>query len=766
VFEAGGTVVYRFDQFEVDDREFRLTEGGAPVQVEPKVLRLLVYLIENRSRLVRKQELLDAVWPDAIVTENALTRAIVLLRKALNEDSRVPRYLETVPTVGYRFVATVTVVNGTSEVGPVADPGAVAVENGTRFRGPRRWVLLCAVLALAVVAVWGTFLFLHHGRNVLTATDTVVLADFDNSTGDPVFDGTLRRGMAVQLEQSPFLSLISDQRMQEVLKLMEKPPDTRLTTKVAQEICERTGSTAMVDGSIAALGNSYVLGLRVTNCRSGEVLAEEQTQATKKEEALTTLDAMADRMRGRMGESLATVEKYSKPWVEATTSSLDALKAYSTGEDLLAQGDAQAAVPFFRQALQLDPDFSLAYMSMSCTCAHLKPEEARQNARKAYELRSRTSERERFLIEANYYSIGSGELEKAVTTLETLKQIYPRDSVSYNDLGFVYRRLGDFPNALDNSVTAMRLAPHLSFVQNLGANYVNMNRFAEAEAAYKEADDRHFSGVERPKSEYLLAFVMGDTGRMAQLAASVSGNERGEEFMFAAEADTAAWHGKEDESRQFNRRAMDLAARNNATETVAGYQAEEALVEAELGDQTHARADARAALRLDPTPEVERIAAVALAQSGDAATAAKLADKLANTSLDTLTLRHWLPIVRGTLALQRNDANAAIQFLEPDQGIDGSSGFLAAYLRGRAYLMLHDGSRAAAEFQKFVVYHGAVRNAPWGALARLGLARAYAMQGDTAKARGAYQEFLTIWKDADPDVPILLQAKTEYAKLG
>jgi predicted Zn-dependent protease len=235
--------------------------------------------------------------------------------------------------------------------------------------------------------------------------------------------------------------------------------------------------------------------------------------------------------------------------------------------------------------------------------------------------------------------------------------------------------------------------------------------------------------------------------------------------MFGAEADTAGWHGKLEESRQFTRRRMDLAARNNATETVAGYQVRQALAEAELGDQAHALSDARAALQLEPTEDVERIAAVALAQSGDAATAAKLADKLEKESLDTQTLRHWLPVVRGTLALQRNDANAAVQLLEPARTIEGASAFLAAYLRGQAYLKLHDGGRAAMEFQKFIVYRGAVRNLPWGALARLGLARAYAMQGDTAKAHGAYQEFLTTWKDADPDIPVLIQAKSEYAKL-
>ena len=391
-------MVYKFDQFEVDDREFRLTDDGMPVQLEPKALRLLVYLIENRNRLVRKQELLDAVWQDAMVTENALTRAIGLLRKALNEDSRVPQFIETVPTAGYRFIAKVTVLSDGEEIAPRSHAG---------FRPSNR--LLLAAIVLLVVAAAGTLLHLHHGKKVLTEKDTVVLADFDNSTGDPVFDGTLRQGMAVQLEQSPFLSLISAERIQQTLRLMDQPSDARLTMAIAREVCERTASAVVLDGSIASLGSQYVLGLRATDCRTGKILAEQQVQAARKEDVLNALGQVASRFRSQVGESLSTIEKYDTPLAEATTSSLEALKTYSLGNKKMDVGAVTAAMPFFERAVELDPHFAAAYEYMSVVyLINYEPERAAENIRKAYELRERVSERERLSIESIYYSIGTG----------------------------------------------------------------------------------------------------------------------------------------------------------------------------------------------------------------------------------------------------------------------------------------------------------------------------------------------------------------------
>jgi eukaryotic-like serine/threonine-protein kinase len=764
-------MIYRFEQFEVDDREFRFSEHGTPLQVEPKVLRLLLYLIENRSRLVRKQELLDTVWQDAMVTENALTRAIGLLRKSLNDDSRVPKFIETVPTAGYRFIAKVTTAEDptTPESATPQQSTPAATNPKTGFKPSTKWILASALL-LAIAAA-GVFLFSHHRKKILTEKDTVILADFDNSTGDPVFDGTLRQGMAVQLEQSPFLSLISDERIQRTLRLMGQPADARLTPALAREICERIASAAVLDGSIASLGTQYVLGLRATDCRTGKVLAEEQVQATRKEDVLNALGQAAGTFRTRLGESLTTVEKYDTPLDEAATPSLEALKAFSLGSKAIYAGGVTTALPFFKRAVELDPNFAEAYFSMAIIYgSHHEPELAAENIRKAYELRERQSERNRLTIEASYYENGTGELEKSVQALELLQQTYPRDFGPHIGLSADYRRLGNTEKALEHSREAHRLAPNngLAYIyQNLGADYVNFNRLDEADAVYKEAVDRKLGIEGLAKSRYLLAFLKGDQAQMAQLASSVKGKRGDEDVMLGAQADTEAWYGRLKNSRELTRRATDSALHNDAKETAAGYQAALALFEVDSGNPEQGRADADTAMKLAPDRDVRRITALVLARAGDTAAAAKLAAELDKAfPLDTVVQRNWLPVIRAAISLQRKDPNRAIELLKTSSEIElGDSRLLPAYLRGEAYLMLHDGKSAAVEFQKYIDHRGPVRNSPWGALGRLNLARAYALQGDTIKARTAYQDFLTIWKDADPDLPILKQAKEEYAKL-
>ena len=770
-------MVYRFDRFELDDRELRLSEDGTPVQVEPKGLRLLVYLIENRNRLVRKQELLDAVWHDAMVTENALTRVIALLRKALNEDSRIPRYIETVPTAGYRFIANVAVVeeNPAARAATPTPPIALAPEHRARAGMPIRWIAVSVVLIAIIYLIAGIFAYRHRGKKILTEKDTIVLADFDNSTGDPVFDATLRRGMTVQLEQSPFLSLVPDDRIQQVLREMSQPADARLTPAIAREICERTSSAAVLDGSIAPLGTQYVLGLRAKDCQSGKVLAEEQVQAARKEDVLHALDQMAGKFRTQVGESLASVEKYDTPLAEATTSSLEALKAFSLGLNKLHAGANTESLAFFSRAVELDPNFAAAYSVMSDVYfIQREPGLAAENIRKAYDLRDRVSPRERLGIEGDYYWRGTGELEKALSSFDLYQQTYPRDASAHNTLGSLYARLGNGEKAEQEFREALRLNPNApAHYQNLGAILVSLNRFDEAEAVYKLSDERHLPYQGRPKSLYLLAFLKGDQAGMARLAASVAGKRTAEDAMLGAQADTEAWYGRMKAARVFTQRSMEAAMNNDAKETAAGHQAAAALFEAESGEWEQARGDANAAIKLAPNRDVRLTAALALAQADDPAAAEKLATELdKDFPVDTLVQRYWLPVIRAAIALQRKDPNRAIELLEPVRTFDlvGGTNLLNAslfpvYVRGEAYLMVHDGNRAEAEFQKYIDHRGLVRNAPIAMLARLGLARAYAIQGDTAKARAAYQEFLTAWKDADADVPVLQQAKAEYAKL-
>ncbi len=768
-------MVFRFEDFEFDEETFRFTRSGEPLSLEPKVLRLLAYLLENRSRLVRKQELLDHVWPESNVSESALTRTIVLLRKALNDDSRQPRFLETVPTLGYRFIPTVAVEPSRSAPSrsapspstapaPLPDPASATPASPT---ASNRRTLLLALLAIAILAPAAWYFFTHRPRP-LTEKDTLVLADFTNATSDPVFDGTLRQGLAVQLEQSPFLSLISDERIQQVLRRMDQPAGTRLTPAIAREVCERTASVAILDGSISPLGSQYVLGLRATGCRDGEVIAEEQAQAARKEEVLTTLAGISTKLRTRLGESLATVEKYDTPLPEATTSSLEALKAFSNGKAEYTAGHLNAAMPFFRRAVELDPNFALAYDSMTCVCGGLQEDEGARNATKAYALRDKVSEKERILIEARYYDNATGEWEKAVSTYQTWKQTYPRDTDPYISLGVDYRWIGESAKALEEHREALNRDPHLAVnYQNLAADLVNLNRIDEAGGVYKQAEDRNLVFQGHTKSVYLLAFLKGDSGRMAQVAASGMGKPGIEDAVLAAQADTEGWYGRVHASGDFTRRAVESAERNGTRENAAGYVAQRALLEAEVGHAQQARTDAAAALKLAPNRDVQAMASLALVRAGDIAGGQKLADQLdRNFPVSTLVQQYWLPVIRAAIALGHNDPAHAAELLAPDVNIQlASPSLLPIYLHGNAWLALHDGTRAAAEFQKYIDYHGVVRNSPFGALGRLGLARAYAMQGDTAKARAAYQDLLTLWKTADADLPILKQAQTESARL-
>jgi serine/threonine protein kinase/tetratricopeptide (TPR) repeat protein len=661
-----------------------------------------------------------------------------------------------------------------SESGRTAVP---ASESGLRpvLKSPWfRWAAVTGATVLVIGLAVGGWLFSSRKAHALTDKDTIVLSDFDNKTGDPVFDDTLKQGLSVQLEQSPFLALVSERRVNETLKLMGRSPDDRLTANVTREVCQRTGSKAMLTGSIAGLGSQYVIGLKAVNCWTGDVLAEAQEQAVGKEAVLKALDAAAVSLRSKLGESLSSVEKYAAPVEEATTPSLEALKVYSLGLKTWFAHGGIAALPLFKRAVELDPNFAMAYAWISALYRDIKEVgRAAENARRAYELREKVSERERFYIEGNYYLNATGELEKAAQAYELWQQTYPRDAVPYRKLGIISGTLGNWEKALEEYREALRLEPNAVYnYVNLGDGYMTLNRLDEAEAVYKQAEERRLENEFLLQYRYDLAFVKGDTAQMAQLLSAAMEKPSAEDLLLDAQADTESWYGKLKNAHELTRRAMDSAQHNDAKETAAGYQAREALREVESGHREQARAEANAAVKLAPNRDVRAIAALVLARAGDAAGAEKLATELDKTfPLDTMVQRYWLPTIRAGVALERKDPNRAIELLKVASTIELSSTtgdltiFLCpVYLRAEAYLMLHDGNRAAAEFQKFIDHRGLVVNFPWGALARLGLARAYAMQGDTTKAKAAYKDFLTLWKDADPDIPILRQAKTEYAK--
>ena len=640
---------------------------------------------------------------------------------------------------------------------------------------PRKvWRIAIPVL-LASVLVAGGFYYGAHRTKPLTDKDSIVLTDFTNTTGDNVFDDTLKQGLSVQLEQSPFLNLVSERRVNETLKLMGRSAGDRLTPEVTREVCQRTSSKAMLAGSIAELGSQYVIGLKAVNCDTGDVLAEAQEQAAGKEAVLKALDAAAVSLRKKLGESLTSVQKYATPLVEATTSSLEALKAYSLGIKTVYAKGLTAARPHFQRAVDLDPNFALAYVVLGANYFDLS--EGGRGAefmRKAYDLREKVSERERFIIEGAYYYFVTKEMEKAAQAWELWQQTYPRDGSAYTSMGIVFWALGNWEKALEECREAQQLDPNNpNSYSTLGFAYTVLNRLDEAEAVCKQAEERKLESEPLLEVRYFVAFLKGDLAQMAQLVSAAMGKPGAEDLMLATQANTEGWYGKLKNAHELTGRAMDSAQHHNAKEAAAAYQAVAALREVESGNREQARAEARAALKLGPNRDVREMAALALARAGDTAGAEKLAEDLEKTfPLDTLVQRYWLPTIRAGVALERQDPKQAIDLLKAASTIElsGPTGVLAImmtppYVRGEAYLMLHDGNRAAAEFQKFIDHRGLVVNFPWGALARLGLARAYALQGDRAEARAAYESFLTLWNDADPDIPILNEAKAEYAKL-
>ena len=639
-----------------------------------------------------------------------------------------------------------------------------------------RWMAIAAVAVVAVALAVGGWLYFAHRAHALNETDTVVLADFANSTGDTVFDDTLRQGLAVQLGQSPFLNILPDRRVSETLKLMGRSPDQRLDEKTALDLCQRTQSAAVFDGSIASLGSQYVIGLRAVNCRTGDSLAQEQVTANGKEQVLRALDEAATKLREKVGESLRTVQKFDTPVEQATTPSLEALQAYSLGRKSMGNVQYDAAVPLFQRAIQLDPNFAMAYVSLGTMYSNIgKTNLADENMRKAYELRERVSQREKLSIEAHYFAHSTGDLEKARQVYELWAQTYPRDEVPPTNLGVIYVNLGQHENALRNMREAFRIDPESGLAYaNLFGGYLSLNRLEEARATAEMAQTKKLDSGFLHMLLYQLAFLQNDAAGMAQQVAWAEGKPVVQSILLDLEAGTAGYSGRLGKARELSRRAVALAEQKKEQEIAASYETEAALREALFGNAAEAQQRAASTLKLSTDRDVQFGAALALAFAGHVVQAQPLADSMAQRfPEDTVVQFNYLPILRAQLTLRRNGASKAIEALQTaatyELGEQGSIGFTPAlypvYVRGEAYLAAHQGSEAAAEFQKILDHCGIVLNEPIGALAHLGLARSYALQGDTAKARSAYQDFLALWKDADPGIPILIAAKSEFAKL-
>ncbi len=664
-----------------------------------------------------------------------------------------------------------------SETGRVAFATAVQASSNSTEGSTRRWWVAAAVAALVATALAaGGWFLLSRKTHLLTDKDTIVLADFTNTTGDAVFDGTLRQGLSVQLEQSPFLSIISDQQIQQGLQLMGQKPDSKLTPEIARELCQRTGSKAVLDGAIAQIGTQYLLTVKAVNCASGENLASTEAQASDKNHVLGALGTAASSIRNKLGESLGTVRKFDTPLEQATTPSLEALKAFSLGRELMYSKGATAAIPYLKQATAADPNFAIAYAWLGRAFRDLDENaSAAYNARKAYELRSATSEAERYFIAANFDIVATGNLPNAQQTCELWTRAYPRNPMPRTFLaGPIYPSLSQYENALEEAKQALRMSPDSPvpyFI--LGFAYLNVNDLGNAKATYNEALARKLDHAYIHGDLYLLAFLQNDHAAMAHEAAWAVGKRGAENNMLAVQADTSAYAGGLTQARELSRQAMDSAERADLKEATATYAARAGLREALFGNRYEARRNAEMALERSTDQWAQFSAALALAYAGDDKQALMLTDDLARRfPEDTVVRYNFEPTLRAKLAFNKGDIAGAISSLVPAKPYElGRAGLYywpslyPIYVRGEAYLAARQGTEAAAEFQKVLDHGGLVFNGPIGALARLQIARAYASQGDTAKAKAVYQEFLGLWKDADPDVPIFIAAKAEFAKL-
>jgi eukaryotic-like serine/threonine-protein kinase len=710
-------------------------------------------------------------------------------------DTIIAKALEKDPERRYQHASDVRTdlqrLKRDSESGrsSAANSGTMAVPEAPPARLGKPWKVVVPVLLIAVLVAGGLYYHYrwHRQSKRLTEKDTIVLADFANSTGDAVFDDTLKQALSVALNQSPFLNVLSENKVAATLQMMSRPAGTKLTPEVTHELCQRAGSKAYIAGSIASLGSQYVLGLRAVNCQNGDPLAEEQVTAASKEKVLDALGEAASKLRGELGESLATVQKFDVPLAEATTSSLEALKTYSLGRKAQNEKGQAASLSYYQRAIELDPSFASGYEAMGLDYEGLgEVGRASGYLTKAFQLREHASEREKLTITANYFQNVTGELDKAAQILQEEIESYPRDYRAYTILGTVYEEQGQYEKAMEIMRQTLRLAPDfVGLYGNLANTALALQRFDEARQIIHEAQAQKMDAVSLHQISYAVAFLGADSGAMAEQQQWFAGKREYENFGLALASDTSAYAGHLGKARELTKRAVDSAIRADSKELGAIWQAIAAQPAAAYGDATEARRLAAEALKLAPASQgVEVEAALAFAMAGDTARAESLAQDLGKRyPLDTQMQSLWLPAIQAQMALDKKNPTAALTTLQAASPIElGAILFVAnvsclypTYVRGEAYLAAGQGSAAAAEFQKILDHSGIVWNCWTGALAHLGVARANALQARTSqgadadaarvRALAAYKDFLTLWKDADPDIPILKEAKAEYAKL-
>jgi serine/threonine protein kinase/predicted Zn-dependent protease len=636
----------------------------------------------------------------------------------------------------------------------------------------RGWKFLVPTGAFIVAVFAGALYWRSTKVHALTEKDTIVLADFANTTGDAVFDDTLRQALSAQLAQSPFLNILPDNRVHEILRLMGRPAAERLTQDTAREICVRSESKALLSGSIAGLGSHYSLSLSAANCQTGDLLAQEQVETSSKEEVLGALGKAATRLREKLGESLSSIRKFDTPVEQATTASLEALKNYGVGKRLQVEAGDAEALSSYKRAIELDSNFALAYADIGLVYGNLgEMRLSKENLGKAYELRDRVSEAERYRITAFYYAFATGELEKENQTYELWAQAYPREPLTHHDLAVNYATFGQVDKALSEYQTARQLDPHNGLtLGNLCNLYAETDRLDEAKTVLQEARKLNLDHLGLETCAYRLAFFQNNSSEMERAVAWSVGRPGEEDWMLQVESARQAYLGRLEKAREFTRRAIDSERRDGLKEVAAGTEASSALREAEMGNAQVARRQLAAALATGE--DVRDSAALILAVLGDTSQAQKSADELSRLHpLDTYVQRVELPVIRSRIEIARGKASQAVEILQGAAPFGlGTCGGRSAqwclpYRLGEAYLSFGQGAAAAAQFQELLNHRHTLMGSYRAPLAQLGLARAWSLTGDTAKARAAYQDFLALWKDADKDIPIFMAAKAEYAKL-
>jgi DNA-binding winged helix-turn-helix (wHTH) protein/tetratricopeptide (TPR) repeat protein len=778
VGDPGDPGAYRFGPFQLDVRERRLSRNSEVIPLRLKVFDTLCVLVENAGRLVTKQELLDTVWPDATVEENNLNHNISVLRKALGDKATGQQYIETVPRVGYRFVALVE----TAEPATGADQPSAT--DATQPSSPSRpWraglVLLgvAAATAIAFVAAMSWSPDRTSGRTAaLTDKDSVLIADFANTTGDEVFDGTLRRAVAVELGQSPFLNVVSEERVREALRYSGRSPDDRVTRDLAREIAQRQGIKALLLGSIASLGRHYVITLEAVSAASGETIAREHSEAESRERILIRLSEAATRLREKLGESLASIERFSAPIEQATTSSLDAFKAYDLGRQRHFSGDYFEAIPLYQRAVELDPNFAMAYAALGVTYGMAREYElAAQFSQRAFELRDRVSEREKFYISLRYDMDVLDDGDRAIEVLELWKQTYPRDFVPRTNLAARYDAIGRYQEALEEAREGVRLNPDAGVAYAALAHaLICLGQLSEASATLEAALARR---LDPPYSHYMLyaiALLQGDAAGMRQQIDRVSGTPA-EAGMLVMRSVTSAYAGRLREARELTKQAVELAKGRGLEEAAGVYVAGDALWEAAYGNCAAAKHAATRALALSRGRDALSRSALAIAICGDSIRAGTLADEMVRRfPTDSFFKSSWLPMVHAAIALHRRDPAAAVEHLKGAERVEqGSNASLwPSYLRGLSYVQQGADAAARLEFQKILDNKGVLSPKDFNPaamtlypLAYLGGARAAAHSGDPEASRLAYEALLAIWKDADSDSAIVRAARREYQQM-